>query len=134
MSRALIAMSAGFDSKRLIEGRARLAKLAEEGMHTRTREQAELERLQEYLRMWAHAERSEREQLQCPHAVPYINEARPTIDSYSEDRDYHWRLDRWARPILDACIDNLVELPDGWMMRAGLRVKYLNEGMSRKAG
>jgi hypothetical protein len=116
------------------EGRERLMRLAEEGDGQRTREQAELERLREYLRMWARAERSETELLQAPSAVPYLDSIRGTIDGYATSQDYDERLDRWAREILETAIDNLMELPDGADMRAALRVRYLNEGLSREAG
>jgi hypothetical protein len=118
---------------RLSKGRENLMRLAKEGVQERTPEQAELERLREYLLMWAHSEKSETEVLTTK-GVPYLDSVRGVIDSYIESADYDRRLDKWARAILDASIDDLLDLPDGWMMRGALRVKYLHEGMSRKAG
>lgn len=103
-------------------------------MGERTKEQAELERLREYLRMLYRTERHESGSPEQPNAVPYLDSIRGTIDSHIEGQDYQDRLDRWAREILDASIDDLLELPEGQLMRAALRVRYLNEGVSRAAG
>ena len=103
-------------------------------MQQRTKEQAELERLREYLRRWARNERSTRPNLGAPDGVPYLDSIKGTIDSYVTGQDYDDRLDRWARDIIDTSIDDLMELPDGEFMRAALRARYLNEGVSREVG
>jgi hypothetical protein len=121
-------------TQRRAEGRDRLRRLAEEGMPERTKEQAELERLREYLVMWARNEMSTRLHLGAPEGVPYLDSIRGTIDGYATGQDYDERLDRWARDIIDTSIDDLMELPDGELMRAALRARYLNEGVSRDAG
>src|SRR5688500_601464 len=110
---------------RLSKRRDNVKRLGEHG-NGRTREQAELERLQEYLRMWAHVERSETELLQVPRGVPYLDSVKGTIDSYATEKDYDRRLDKWARTILDAAIDDLLDLHDGWMMRGDRKSTRLN--------
>jgi hypothetical protein len=42
--------------------------------------------------------------------------------------------DAWAMQVIDASIDDLIALEDGAMMRSALRVRYLNEGLTREAG
>lgn len=125
---------ATMDHGRRAEGRERLRRLAEEGTPERTREQAALERLREYLVMWARNELSTRENHGAPESVPYLDRIKGTIDSYTTGQDYDERIDRWARETIETAIDNLLELPDGGLMRAALRARYLNEGVSRDAG
>ncbi|OGT57543.1 MAG: hypothetical protein A3E01_08375 [Gammaproteobacteria bacterium RIFCSPHIGHO2_12_FULL_63_22] len=112
-----------------VRGRARLESLAAEST-MKTREQLELERLKAYLLSWATR--------QADHG-PKLGMTRSSLSDYMktaspEASELLAQSDGWAMAVVDASIDDLIDKLDGAMMRAALRVRYLNEGLMPGAG
>lgn len=113
---------------RRLQGSERLRALADQSV-ARTAEERELERLKGYLLEWAdHQERQ----------VPKLGYGKSCLADFSKTSqrasDMLAESNGWAMAVIDACIDDLIELAEGTLMRAALRVRYLNEGLSKEAG
>lgn len=114
---------------RKLEGRNRLTALAAESAPV-SAVARELQRLQAYLLRWATYQKpveSARAESEIPLAA-YLK------DDTREASDWLGGSDAWAMAIVDTAIDGLSTGPDGLLMRAALRARYLNEGVSRDAG
>lgn len=114
---------------RRARGRARLEALASASVE-KTREQCELERLKTYLLEWSQRQKS---------GYSVGGGASTALAQYQksgspEATELLKESDGWAMSIIDAAIDSLSTLEDGLMMRAALRVRYLNEGLVPGAG
>lgn len=95
---------------------------------TLSREDRELQRLQEYLLDWSRHQK---------HKGLGLGLARMDVLQSPQSKDAGDLLassDGWAMSVVDACVDDLCRLPGGMDLRSALRVKYLNEGVSREAG
>ena len=92
---------------------------------------AEILRLHEYLYEWAHHQADYRltngaRGESC--LAKYMKSSSPTMSELLD------KSNGWAMSVVDSSIDDLVELQDGMLMRSALRVRWLNEGVSRDAG
>lgn len=111
-----------------LRGRERLMELARKAGPTR--DNTELERLKIYLLDWALCQRtldSAREQ-QDSALEKYMKSDSPTI------ADLIGGSDLWAVGIIESAMTDLVAMPRGSEMHSALRVRYLNEGISKQAG
>lgn len=118
------------ESIRRAEGRVRLQRLAEEGLKQRTPQDAALDRLRQYLLMWANRQKFHGQQQGYPGSSPFA----PELSNATTASEYFDRADNWAMVVMDTSMDDLVKRTDGWLMRAALRVRYLSEGISKEAG
>lgn len=116
-------------SLRKAAGRARLMALASEGVEL-SQQQREIERLRAYLLDWSWRQKEYGPRLGIAGSCleEYMKSASPTaIELFSKS-------DGWAASVIEASIDDLIGVPQGTLMRAALRVRYLNEGLSREPG
>jgi hypothetical protein len=88
-------------------------------------ENRELDRLRVYLLEWSQ------------HQYAYSTKPRGLNDSLADyvksgrrSASEFLDTDGWAMSIIDTSINDLIALPDGTLMRAALRVRYLNEGIA----
>ena len=113
-----------------VKGRERLMELARAAQPTAP-ENRELERLQSYLLEWSQHQleiSAPRKDKSESTLAQYMKSDSPTISSLFEGSNL------WAMEVLDASMDDLLELARGSDMRSALRVKYLNEGISKEVG
>lgn len=109
-----------------LQARERLKALAD-NPDPKTREEVEVDRLRAYLRMWATGQSAaygtrETADSSLSH---YMKPSSPEAAELLEQSD------GWAMAVVDASIDDLVAIPpEGALMRAALRVRWLNEGLS----
>lgn len=75
---------------------------------------------------WAHRQKSDAPDLGMADSSlsQYMKSASPTATELFAESD------GWAASVLEAAIDDLIEEDNGVLMRAALRVRYLNEGLS----
>jgi hypothetical protein len=115
---------------RRVEGRKRLMALASAAPAWTTGDR-ELDRLRAYLLEWAQhqttitAARRERNE-SC--LASFMKADSPTASALLGGSD------AWAMQVIDASITDLIELEHGVEMHAALRVRYLNEGLTKEVG
>lgn len=110
-------------------GRARLMALAANNGEV-TQEQRELDRLRGYLLDWSQRQKEYGPSLGVAGSCleQYMKSASPTaLELFSKS-------DGWAASVVEAAIDDLIDVPDGVLMRGALRVRYLNEGIAPGEG
>lgn len=115
-------------SLRRAEGRTRLMALAQEGCD-RTEQERQLDRLRTYLLDWSQRQREYGPNLGSAGSClgQYMKSSSPTASELFQ------KSDGWAAAVVEAAMDDLLEHENGALMRASLRVRYLNEGISRSA-
>jgi hypothetical protein len=113
---------------RRIRGAEYLKRLAEESAPTT--ENHELARLKAYLQQWANHQHAYRVGPERVGESTLADFYKSRGQSASESLD----SEGWAMSVIDSSIDDLLPLQDGTLMRASLRVRYLNEGVSAAAG
>lgn len=107
-----------------LRGAERLKQLAAESAPST--ENPELARLKGYLVRWAHHQHAYRagpERVGNSWLADYCKSRGQTASELMDS-------DGWAMSIIDAAIIDLSVQPDGVLMRAALRVRYLNEGIT----
>lgn len=109
-----------------LNARERLKNLAAAISPVRTASDRELERLRAYLYAWADCQRDYHMKLGAASGSVF--------SLYLKGRsvnatDWLEQSDGWAMSIIDASMDDLIALPDGWRMRAALRCRLLAEGL-----
>lgn len=115
---------------RRLKGRERLTALANAPSAWETGNR-ELDRLRAYLIEWASRQveiTAARKETSESCLTQFMKSDSPTITelfSHSDD---------WAMGVIDAAIADLLKLKDGLEMHASLRVRYLNEGLTKEAG
>lgn len=102
-----------------------------------TRAEIELERLKLYLIDWAEYEEIYRPALgtggMVSWAKGYISEGYE--GGYLVDQGAPERKITWACGVIDACAEDIRRMPDdGPALYCALRMRYMNEGVSRRAG
>lgn len=109
-----------------LQARERLKHLAD-NPEPKTREESELERLRAYLRMWSERQRDAYKAAGGADSclAYYMKSQSPEASELLEQSD------GWAMTVIDASVDDLTGVgADGGMMRAALRVRWLNEGLA----
>jgi hypothetical protein len=108
----------------IARGRERLRALAEAcGLVPANRE---LDRLRAYLLEWSQHQRSFGAKPKGANASTLAD----FVQSGWRGVEEHLDTNGWVMEVMDSSIDDLLTLPDGGSMRAALRVRYLNEGIS----
>lgn len=109
---------------RLRRGAERLKRLLAEAMPS-ANANPELERLKVYLVQWATHQHNYRDGPKDAKGSVLADFYKSRGQTASEVLD----AEGWAMSIMDSAMDDLLALPDGALMRATLRVRYLNEGI-----
>ena len=115
---------------RRLEGRKRLMALANESPAWTTGSR-ELDRLRAYLLDWAACQKEitapqKSSTVSC--LAAYMKSDGRTASALLGDSN------TWAMQIIDSSITDLLKLPRGVEMHASIRVRYLNEGLTKEAG
>jgi hypothetical protein len=110
-------------------GRARLMSLSSESVEM-PQEQREIERLRAYLLDWSWRQKEYGPSLGIAGSCleQYMKSSSPTaLELFSKS-------DGWAALVVETAMDDLIEEANGVLMRAALRVRYLNEGIAPGEG
>lgn len=82
-----------------------------------------LRSVQDLLRQWARWDRRWKPKHGYPSAVPYLDNIRPTVDSYSEGEDYDEEIDAAAMKSIDQALEHDLTRHQA----IAIRMTYLNE-------
>lgn len=113
---------------RRIRVRERLQQSARDSIPA-TQAERERARLRVYLGDWAASQGKVQQKLSAAGSSlsEYMKSSSPTMT------ELLGASNAWALGVVDVAIDELMELPQGSDMRAALRVRWLNEGVSKAA-
>lgn len=110
-------------------GRARLMSLAAQSVEM-PQEQREIERLRAYLLDWSWRQKEYGPSLGIAGSCleQYMKSASPSA------MELFAQSDGWAALVVETAMDDLIEESNGVLLRAALRVRYLNEGIAPGEG